>query len=305
MTDHILHLYKSQFVRLCSIVFEIANMEHHHRNNRFLHRASKKECTDFEYRFQRTDNTIRGLLNTLFNLNIALSLISQYPSDEYMQQYHYSAKGYSIYHYSVICHSLSTIRDLYRKLINQVCKCGVTEDGKGNISWKRLEATLMKDEQKYGDVLQCLNDFHASFNKYINDRQRSSHEGLLFSSLFNDMEATDFVTDMVENHGLKKYKVQYLRGSKENISLIKQSKQNYVDSLEHVMHDAYSNVCNLFDALQTILLKDLCPDLASNISCWNRVPTNASDNMEEYLKKILKTQVRAYWTELEEVRWPD
>lgn len=297
-------LYDSQFTHICRALFEIANYEHQHRTNRFLHRASRRECTDFEWRFLRIDNIMRGLLNTTFSLNISLSLISQFPSDEYMHQYHYSAKGYALYHYSVICHELSTIRDLYRKLVNEVCKCGIKPDSNGNISWRLLESQL-KSNAKFSNVLTILDGYHNKFDKYIKDRQQSSHEGFVFNNIFSQMDLTDLITNYVDTGQLRNLDakfVKYVRGTKENLGVMNESKQEYVKFLSKIIEDSYDNACKLFNVLQAILLDDIETDLSSYIKCWDRVPLNSFDKIEDYLREVLKTQVLVYYVEPEQIQ---
>jgi len=296
MKSPLILLYESQFVQICNKLFEIANLEHYHRNNCFLHRAPKDDCSDFEYRCLLIDDTLRGLLNSLFGLNISLSLISQYPSDEYMHQYDYSAKGYALYHYSVICHKLSTIRDLYHKLVNAVCKCQVKPDRHGNISWEELKKNLRLNN-KYCDVLKIINNFQVSFGIYIKDRQRSSHDGLVFNNIFSDMDLTEFITALANDNKLSYPDSRFVRGTVDNNVIMEQSKQQFVDLLDNIIQLAYNNASSLFNTLQTILIKDLDKELSANIACWNRINKNSFSHIEDFLFEIINTQIEVYVVE--------
>lgn len=293
MTQQISYPEDSSFFKICQILFEIANMEHHKRIGKFLYNADKIECTVFEYRFLKIYEDVRGILNASFGLNIALSLIAQFPSDDYMRQYRYTAKGYALYHYSVICHKLSTIRDIYRKIVNHVCEFNIDTYRNDNVSWKKLEAQLKKDP-KYSQILQCLNSFQKQFDRYIEDRQRSSHEGVVYNNIFDAFYITELYSSIEQKNG-NKLRQEYKIGTKENQVLMNQSKQEYVEFLTKIIRDVSENIDDMFKVLEPIILTNLHQILSKNIECWNSVSKKKYDSILDLLDEINKTQVHEYW----------
>lgn len=281
----------SEFVHICHLLFEIANMEYQRRTKTFLCKGAK--TSDFEYCFLNIDRNLRGLVNALAGLDIALSLMSRFPSNKYMKQYNYTEKGYALYHYSVICHRLSTIKDIYHKLVCQICNIRGASKLNGNVKWKELEQKLYTD-QKYSKLIECLNAFYDQFNKYIKDRNHSSHEGIVYNSIFSNFFLTELWSTLGLNNDDPLHK-QFMRGTDENEVLLHQSKKETVGWLVEIINEVKINMNDLFDILKPILLYNIREVLALNIKCWNSVPNKNDLSSYELFQEILKTQVREYY----------
>lgn len=299
MQAYSFHSSEHRFITIIESLFGVARLEYQYRVNSDLLVAKEKSCSAFEWRCLQLSHSLQGLLVVLESLNITLSLISKFPDDEYMQQYGYTAKGYALYHYSVICHKLSTINDLFFKLVRDICFYRMDDI----YSWDDIKQPLKQPE--YKEFVKVQVKFYKLIKLYLIDRNKSSHEGLVFNSQFDNYWLTDFVTNHVTNYPESRLnsKRKYIRGTQENVEEIEETTQQYVDKLMDIMKKADKYTYEMFDALETLLLNGIDDILTeAQLKCWNRISVNSFPKIEDYLEHIVQTQLQIYWQEPDELK---
>lgn len=85
-----------------------------------------------------------------------------------------------LYHYDIICHKVSTLKDLYFKIINKIYRLGLEKP-----TWNNIKK--QKDKINNEHLFTILEDNYSLMESIDNERNMSSHEGNIHLSLLNEL----------------------------------------------------------------------------------------------------------------------
>lgn len=213
----------------------------------------------------------RSVESCLDSINYAISFISRYGTKDYMRKDFVPFDKFCLYHFDVICHKVSTLKDLYFKIVNKVYKIGLEKP-----TWNALRK--YKDEINNEHLFSILEANFSLMEAIDNKRNESSHEGNIRLSILNDLSLYLMASSFHEKVPNMEYDWKYEKGSIVYKNQIKKAKKEMLDYLNVVKYNAFivtkCFMCSLAPQLE-ILLKELFPNISlendklavSRISC--------------------------------------
>lgn len=154
---------------------------------------SVDKFTEEELFFRNMYELHMALFDCLKVIDTAIDFISMYNKKYYMRKKCIPFDKFALYHFDVFCHKVSTIKDLYFKIINIVYELNLN---KNNISWKSIDNQRLKINNL--DVFICLERFFNLCSDIEKKRHKSSHEGYINSSALSDISLYLMVSDLQE-----------------------------------------------------------------------------------------------------------
>lgn len=177
----------------------------------------------------------RSLISCLETIDMAIGFISSYSKKDYMKKSYIPFDKYSLYHYDVICHKVSTIKDLYYKIINLVYELKLK-----NCNWKSLQ----KEEQNINNafLFELLEANYKLVSNIEDKRNKSSHEGVIRHSLLSDIGFYLMVVDLQDKvPQFTPAEEKYSKNSLIYSDRIKKAKKDFLANLRVVRY----NVCSI------------------------------------------------------------
>lgn len=138
-----------------------------------------------------TDNEkyITGLFKIISNMDTCLFSIEssclfmrRFYGKEYYKKHKINVIDYSLYHYDVLCYKISTLKDLYFKIINHLYELNLIEK---KCNWKNIEKC--KSEINNPFLFSLLMDNFQYLNTIDKRRNKSAHEGIMEHKAFEDI----------------------------------------------------------------------------------------------------------------------
>lgn len=116
----------------------------------------------------------RSLITCLEMINLAVNFVVFYNKNDYISKRNIPFNKFALYHFDVICHKVSTIKDLYFKIINGIYNLNLNK-----CNW---EAINNKKEVINNPLLfDLLDTNHNLLSSITSKRNKSSHEGIIQS----------------------------------------------------------------------------------------------------------------------------
>lgn len=108
--------------------------------------------------------------------------MKRFYGESYFEKCKINIIDYSLYHYDVLCYKISTLKDLYFKLVNYLYDLKLK--GK-SCSWKSIE----KKEEEINNpfLFHLLRENYNNLSVIDNRRNKSAHEGKIEHAAFKDI----------------------------------------------------------------------------------------------------------------------
>lgn len=293
--------YQSDFAKWATNFYSLANIEYFHQKGTFPMNDPKNGCTVLEWRMQLVDHITKGVFSELNMLRIALSQISNTPSDEFMENWEYTEKGYFQYHYFVVCHNISTLHDLFFRLVENICgdDSTLTNDKQKTPSWKDIKSLLnSRNEKPFTEISVILSDYYDYFSSYIEDRHKGSHEGLIYNNLFDDFYLTDIRSSLYSsNYDRHNEHIQFIKGTKENEEKLEKAKLAFIERINDILEKVDSSVTRLLEELYKVVqFKSLEWLSTANLNWLHDAKVDCNVQIDDNcLNRMAEAQIKYYY----------
>lgn len=202
----------------------------------------------------------RSIRSCLESIDLASKFISKYNDKTYTSD-EIPLYTYAVYHYDLLCYKVSTLKDLYFKLINLIYELNLERCDWTNINRCK---TLINNSA----LFNTLERFHSFSDNLKKLRNASAHDGNLFPPelkniyLFQsalkacEMSPHDFNSIYYEQYkrGTDAYKTEILKLKKELLSQINIHWSACVSSTMHLFcflsHGLLSLIIKLFPSMK-------------------------------------------------------
>jgi hypothetical protein len=178
-------------------------------------------------------------------MHISIKHIQREHDEQYFLADGYTEYGVYLYHYYVFIHGITTIHDLFFKLVTEICDIRIS---KHMIQWEDLSKLLT--EKGEHEIIRQLNEFYKTIKRHEKKRHTASHEGRLTHNLLDRYHMTyvwsraHLGNDINEN-----VYPEYTKGTNENKYLLGNTKSEFIGKLEVLIDAAISHTNSLFDLL--------------------------------------------------------
>lgn len=197
----------------------------------------------------------RSMETCLDSINYAIDFISHYGSKDYCRKDFIPFDRFCLYHYDIICHKVSTLKDLYFKIVNKIYRLGLEKP-----TWSNIKKQKGKINNEH--LFTILEDNYSLMESIDNERNMSSHEGNIHLSLLNDLSIYLMCSSLQGKLPTMEYDWKYQKGSIIYKSKIKQAKKEMLEYLNIVKYNAFfvtkCFMCSLSPQLES-LLKEFFP----------------------------------------------
>lgn len=173
---------KNELFKTCSdlayrIMQDIGKREGFDINKNNYHLSSDKEKVIMDISYVLNDIVV-----CLSSIENACIFMKRFYGKEYFEKKQINLIDYSLYHYDVFCHKISTIKDLYFKLISLVYDLKLE---RRSCNWKTIE----KNEKFIGNdfLFHLLREYYKYLHFIEDRRNKSTHEGKMEHDAFKDI----------------------------------------------------------------------------------------------------------------------
>ena len=137
----------------------------------------------------------QALVSCLESIELGMNFISAYNEKDYMQPNFVPFDKYAVYHCDVIYHKISTIHDVFLKLINAVYNLGLQNDQCKFSEIKKHKSVIDND-----NLFELISAYKTLTNKIKDQRNSSSHEGKLKIPTLKDISAYLMLCEIKEKY---------------------------------------------------------------------------------------------------------
>ena len=159
----------SEYLNLCFALILDAIAKRTGRQDTLFDDMSKDE--EYVKKEHDIQNSIQSSLECI---DYAIRFINSYGENDYLRSDYISFDKFSAYHYDVICHKVSTVKDLFFKLTNQTYNLGL---GNKECKWKPIDEK--KDIINNSSLFDIFNANKELNSDIANKRNASTHDGSL------------------------------------------------------------------------------------------------------------------------------
>lgn len=220
--------------------------------------TSDEEYVKNEYYIQKS------IISSLENIDYAIRFIEAYGEEDYLRKDFIPFEKFSAYHYDVVCHKVSTIKDLYFKLTNQTYNLGL---GNEECKWKKINENKNIIDNP---VLFEYFDANEKLNSTIKRRRNaSSHDGqqtVPFSSdrrlYFWAVESYEAISNSMPSNS------NYERDSYEYSKQIYLAKEESLNEIRYIRNNIFIVTRNILCSLSKKLrenVKQRLPNLDKKV----------------------------------------
>lgn len=199
-------------------------------------------------------NILNSIENCLFSIENASIFMKHFFGKNYFEKYQISSVDYYQYHYDVFCFKISTLKDLYYKLINYLY--GLKLKGK-NCNWCEIEKK--KDEINNPFLFYLITENYNRLSIIYNSRNDSAHEGKIGHKAFNDI-APYVMIDIYAKNKIIENNYVIKRGSFWEYKY-KNSRKQFLEEVDICKHNAFlftrCILCSLSDKFAQSISSDI------------------------------------------------
>lgn len=197
-------------------------------------------------------NVLRGLTSAFSYMQLSVLETQNDSCYDVYSQHGYTEYDIYRYHYYVFCHSVSTIHDLFIKLISVLCDINLDNE-KG---WKTLSKGLTS--KGHINIISQMNMFYGFAKSHVKMRQNASHEGLIWHKRLDNFHLTNIWSNIQKQFpNIKIERLEYSKGTSQNKELLSQSKEEFINELNNVITKMIEQTLLLFDSLLPLLINKL------------------------------------------------
>ena len=200
----------------------------------------------------------QALESSLESIELGMNFISAYNEKDYMQPNFVPFDKYAVYHCDVIYHKISTIHDVFLKLINAVYNLGLRND-----QCKFCEIEKYKSVIDNDNLFELISAYRTLTKKINNQRNSSSHEGKLKIPTLKDISAYLMLCEIKEKYQhIYSQDQKYERNSLQYYSQIYHAKDKIIKELSVHRYNVFCitrcMLCTIYDKL-LYTISTMCP----------------------------------------------
>ena len=241
---------KSPFFEIVCIIDELGNLDFIKRADR-LHK--RPEMLSHEKYFLKVKTLLLGIISAISFMQLSVLHIQRRHNKQYFLTHGYIDHSVYRYHYSIFCHGLATLHDLFFKLVVEINDFNI--GSKRMIQWKNLKKMLLSKNER--DIVNILEEFYMTIKVHEQKRNIVSHEGLLTSPLLENYYTTHIWTNAHNNNNEENAYPQFTERTKENKYLIEKTKKKLIDELNQLIDASINYTLSLFGLLLPILVNQV------------------------------------------------
>ena len=238
---------KSPFYEIIFVLDECSLLDYMKRSETSnVVQSDQKQLQLFphEERLRYVKTLLLGITSAISYMSMSV-LYSQQQSKHYFEVDGYDDYAIYKYHYSVFCHGLSTLHDLYFKLVAELSNFNNRRNH--TIQWEELKKMLAANGER--EIIQLLEAFYEENKVHEQKRNMVSHEGLLTSPFLDNYYTTKIWTNAHGRNDKDNIYPEYTDGTKENKNLLAKTNELFVDELTHIINKDIDYSVSLLDLL--------------------------------------------------------
>jgi hypothetical protein len=199
---------------------------------------------------------LMGITSSMSYMQLAILQIKKRYNAKYYSDNGYTEYDFYRYHYSSFCHSITTIHDLFFKLVVELCDVNI--GSKRMIQWENLNRALEANKEK--DIIELLEQYYLVIQEHEKKRNKVSHEGLLSSKLLDNYHLTTFWSRHHTKQLAADNRPEYIDGTKENKYLLANTKNKFLEELNSLLAATIESTIKLFELLLPKLIHKMTPE---------------------------------------------
>ena len=237
-------IVQSPFYEITSVLDDFARLDYMKRADE-INDGSKNKPLPHEECLLNVRSYLIGVTSSFAYMHISIKHIQREHDEQYFLADGYTEYGIYLYHYYVFIHGITTIHDLFFKLVAEICDIRIS---KHMIQWEELSKLL--DEKGEHEIIRQLNEFYKTIKHHEKKRNTASHEGRLTHNLLDRYHIT-YIWSKVHlgNDVNENIHPEYTEGTNENKYLLGNTKSEFIGELEALIEAAISHTYSLFDLL--------------------------------------------------------
>lgn len=197
-------------------------------------------------------NALRGLSSAFSYMQLSVLETLKDSCNDVYSQHGYTEYDIYRYHYYVFCHCVSTIHDLFIKLISVLCDINL-DNGK---EWETLNKGLTS--KGHTDIISRMNKFYDIIKGHEKMRQKASHEGLIWHRKLDCYHLTNIWSNIHKQFpNIQNEKLEYSKGTIQNEELLSHAKEEFVNELNEVIIKLIEQTLLLFNSFLPLLINKL------------------------------------------------
>lgn len=188
---------------------------------------------------------------------------------------------YYYYHYDVVVHKLSTIRELSYKLINVVFELGIEDK---NCCWK----TILKGNDKIAmpGIMNIQQLYYKLLKKVEDERNESTHSGRIELTFLKEIDLYVSVSQMIKQHKIPMDGWDPMAKGSYHEHLLYKAKRELIKHVEHYCNISISFIHIPTCCLGRVFLKNLSKDLQNEFKLDLERAKNLVDNYKNRNNKF-------------------
>ena len=200
----------------------------------------------------------QALVSCLESIELGMNFISAYNEKDYMQPNFVPFDKYAVYHCDVIYHKISTIHDVFLKLINAIYNLGLRNDRCKFSEIEKHKSVIDNDK-----LFELISAYKTLTEKINDQRNSSSHEGKLKIPTLKDISAYLMLCEIKEKYQhIYSQDQNYERNSLQYYSQIYHAKDKIIKELSVHRYNVFCitrcMLCTIYDKL-LYTISTMCP----------------------------------------------
>lgn len=280
-------IYTSPFYEVAMVMCDFADLDTTIRFNHSITAWCDDKKSGFlphEMCLGKVVNVLRGLSSAFSYMQLSVLEIQNDLFNVVYSQHGYTEYDIYRYHYFVFCHGVSTIHDLFLKLIGILCDVNLNNGKK----WTNISADLTS--KGHISIISQMNAFYDFIKGHVKMRQKASHEGLLWHRRLDNYHLTNIWSNLQKQFpNIKIERLEYLKGTNQSQELLSISKEEFVNELNEVINKMIEQTHQLFDSFLSLLINKLDESFIS--SHYSALKELHKSNIDKYV--LAKIQVKS------------
>ncbi|QVJ80868.1 hypothetical protein SAMN04487826_0608 [Prevotella sp. khp1] len=249
-------IYKTPFFEITYILNDFARLDDLKRPWPYITskiKGNRPPLLPHEACLLKAKTILMGIISSMSYMRLAILQIKRRYNNKYYFANGYTAYDFYRYHYSSFCHAITTIHDLFFKLVVELCN--INTGSKRMIQWGNLQKALKTNNEI--DIIKLLERYYSAIQEHEQKRNKVSHEGLLTSKMLDNYH----LTIIWSRHHIKPLtaddRPEYIEGTKENKYLLAKTKKEFVGELNKLLETTVDSTQKLFELLLPKLIQKI------------------------------------------------
>lgn len=249
---------KTPFFEIVLILDDFASLDDIARSYPYIESKIKGErppLLPHETCLKKVRKIMMGITSSMSYMQLAILQIKRRYNAKYYSEKGYTAYDFYRYHYSSFCHSITTIHDLYFKLLVELCDINI--GSKRMIQWNKLRDALNANGEN--DIVELIEHYYSVIHEHEQKRNKVSHEGLLSSKMLDNYHLTIIWSSLHTKPLTADDMHEYIEGTKANKYLLAKTKKAFIGELNTLLTVTIGSTQKLFELLLPKLIQKMSP----------------------------------------------